>query len=347
MAREGITYRDVELAADAVLASGRRPSIRNVREQLGDTGSPNTIQQHLKKWSEGRPGTQAAVPDLPPSILREINAEILRAVTAGRAELQAELADAKAEATYLATTGAELETFRDDLLEQVARLTRERDIAEGKAAEQGAEIERLTQELDRERRAAEEARIQVAQSRLTVDAQVKQLQQLQAENAKAAEAVSQERQGRTDAERNLAAARAESAGLNDRLQELQGREQAALQEVTDLRSRLEQGASEARATVGELAKAASERDALQGALSRANSEIDRMRSDAEQQRTQLTGEIERLRQDVEQQRDRAQASALKVAQLTGEIERTSPPAGPEGGSQAAGSGEQPRTRKRT
>ena len=42
MARPGVTLEQVMAAADRLAASGQRPSVRLIREHLGDTGSPNT-----------------------------------------------------------------------------------------------------------------------------------------------------------------------------------------------------------------------------------------------------------------------------------------------------------------
>ena len=45
----GITARDVELAADALLRAGERPTIERIREKIG-RGSPNTINPLLDTW---------------------------------------------------------------------------------------------------------------------------------------------------------------------------------------------------------------------------------------------------------------------------------------------------------
>jgi hypothetical protein len=45
----GVTSRDVELAADALLRAGERPTIERVREKIG-RGSPNTINPALDAW---------------------------------------------------------------------------------------------------------------------------------------------------------------------------------------------------------------------------------------------------------------------------------------------------------
>ena len=54
MARQGITFEQVAAVADALAGEGQQPTIRAVREKLGDTGSPNTIHKHLTAWREAR-----------------------------------------------------------------------------------------------------------------------------------------------------------------------------------------------------------------------------------------------------------------------------------------------------
>lgn len=140
MAREGVTYEQVKAAAEELVGEGREPSIRAVRERLRGTGSPNTIHRHLTKWRDSRPDAPAPTMDLPASIQREINGEIQRAASQARAEVEAQLAEAKTEAADLAAAGETLEAERDTLAEQLAALTSERDVLAGKAAEQLAEI---------------------------------------------------------------------------------------------------------------------------------------------------------------------------------------------------------------
>lgn len=62
MARQGITFEQVAAVADALAGEGQQPTIRAVREKLGDTGSPNTIHKHLTAWREARPVAAAAAP---------------------------------------------------------------------------------------------------------------------------------------------------------------------------------------------------------------------------------------------------------------------------------------------
>lgn len=51
MARTGITFEDVQTAAESLLGRGLNPTIQRVREVLG-TGSNTTISEHLKVWQQ-------------------------------------------------------------------------------------------------------------------------------------------------------------------------------------------------------------------------------------------------------------------------------------------------------
>ena len=79
MARQGITFEQVAAVADALAGEGQQPTIRAVREKLGDTGSPNTIHKHLTAWRQARPVAAADAPELPHTLTAAIAAEIERA----------------------------------------------------------------------------------------------------------------------------------------------------------------------------------------------------------------------------------------------------------------------------
>lgn len=66
MSRNGITYEQVELAAEKVLDNGDNPTIERVRNILGGTGSNTTIAKHLNEWKSKR--LRASTQDLPPRI---------------------------------------------------------------------------------------------------------------------------------------------------------------------------------------------------------------------------------------------------------------------------------------
>lgn len=64
MGRRGVTLEAVEVAYDALREAGLNPSIRNIREQLGNTGSLQTIAEHVRAIQSVRwDGAGPALPD--------------------------------------------------------------------------------------------------------------------------------------------------------------------------------------------------------------------------------------------------------------------------------------------
>jgi hypothetical protein len=51
MARTGVTYHDVAIAAQQLIASGKNPTIGNIRIALG-TGSNSTLGTHLRTFKD-------------------------------------------------------------------------------------------------------------------------------------------------------------------------------------------------------------------------------------------------------------------------------------------------------
>ena len=204
MARQGVTLEQVAAVADALVGEGQQPTIRAVRERLGDTGSPNTIHRHLTAWREARPVAAAAAPGLPQALTTAIAAEIERAVSQARGEIEGRLVQAQAEAAELAAAGEALETERDALAEQVAALTRERDTLTGKATQQAADLAEAQQRIGREQQAAEAARVEVATARLKIEAQAERGSAQTAEIERLRAALAEAQQGRIAAEQQAA-----------------------------------------------------------------------------------------------------------------------------------------------
>lgn len=171
MAREGVRLEQVSAAADALVASGIKPTIRLVRERLGDTGSPNTIHKHLATWSDSRPAAAAAPAELPQALVMAIGAEIGRVAAQARSEVEERLVHVQAEATELARAGDMLEVERDSLADQLGALASERDQLSGRAQQQATDLIELGQRLEREQHAAEAARVEQARTQLKVEGQ--------------------------------------------------------------------------------------------------------------------------------------------------------------------------------
>lgn len=177
MPRNGISFDQVAAVADVMLAEGDNPTNKSVRERLG-TGSGNTIHRHLSMWREARPQLATTSAELPGNILKAIIQEIDRARSEARAEIEDRLVVVQAEAAELAATGEALEADLDKVVEERSALTTNRDRLLGQLQEQTTEIQRLSRENERERYSAEQARIEVAQTRNKLDMQAEKLLEL-------------------------------------------------------------------------------------------------------------------------------------------------------------------------
>ncbi len=90
----GISPRDVELAADALLRAGERPTIERVRKKIG-RGSPNTINPALDAWwkrlASRLDAGPAALHRLPESVARVAEALWMQALDEARRRAGQEL----------------------------------------------------------------------------------------------------------------------------------------------------------------------------------------------------------------------------------------------------------------
>ena len=90
----GITGRDVELAADALLRVGERPTIEKIREKIG-RGSPNTINPLLDAWwkrlASRLDAGPAALHRLPESVAHVAEALWMQALYEGRRRAEQEI----------------------------------------------------------------------------------------------------------------------------------------------------------------------------------------------------------------------------------------------------------------
>jgi colicin import membrane protein len=208
MGRLGITYDQVAAAADALAANGGSATLKAVRDKLG-TGGMSTIHKHLATWQANRPKQVAPVVELPGAITRELNAWVIQAATAARAESEESALQAQAAAAELARAGEVLEAERDELQQQIAELTTERDKAQATAAAHAAEIERLAKEVERERDVAGKAQIEAAQAKNRVESQTQLISELKETASKLNTTVASETDRRIKAEKDAAVLLAE------------------------------------------------------------------------------------------------------------------------------------------
>lgn len=217
MARPGITCEQVAAVADALVGDGQQPTIRAVRERLG-TGSPNTIHRCLTNWRAERPApTPPPAPRLPDELQRALAEALERAAARAKADVEARLVETQAELADLAAGGEALEAERDALEEDVVRLTRERDELAGTVKQQNEELAERAREIERERLAAETARVEQAKGELRIEALGERLaEQLQALERLRAE-LEAEREARRQAEQKAAVLEARLGDCHERI----------------------------------------------------------------------------------------------------------------------------------
>ncbi|MDD1608943.1 MAG: DNA-binding protein, partial [Methylococcaceae bacterium] len=203
MARTGITLEQVQ------------PTINAVRERIG-TGSPNTIHRHLTAWRSARPQAVTVTTELPTSLTSAIATEIERAAASARAEIESKLVQVQTEAAELATIGEDLEAERDELIEQVAALTTERDTLSGKAEQQAADIKTQAERIEREQQAAEAARVELARAQLKIEASAEKLADQAAEVQRLRTTLDTETQSRIIAEQQAAVLTAKLEAMTER-----------------------------------------------------------------------------------------------------------------------------------
>lgn len=287
MARIGVTYEQVAEIADAIVGQGLQPGVRNIRERL-TTGSPNTIQRHLDTWRQARPKAAAKVMELPATLTAAIASEIEKAAASARSEIEGRLVQAQDDAAELAAAGEQLEDERDDLLNQLTIVTTDRDQATATAAERATEIERMTAELARERHAAEQARIEVAQGRNKQEASDEKLKEQKEEIARLRQLVEQLQATKQAAEQAAAVANAKLEGMIDRanraearIDQLEKQQEANTKELNSARNQItsQQIALDA---------ASREADTLKTQLKEAKADAKKAEGEASELRGQVT-----------------------------------------------------------
>lgn len=301
MARTGITYEQVAAAADALIGAGQQPTIKSVRERLG-TGSPNTVHAHLSRWREARPVAVVAAPTLPASLTAAIGAEISQAAARARAEVEGELVRSQAEAAELARAGEGLEDQVSDLSEQIAAVGAERDQAVTLAAERAAEIARLVEQVEREQRGAEAARVELATARLRLEGLAERQEAQAAEVLRLTAALDEQRQARAGAEQTGAVLAAK------------------LEAATERVSTAEAGQREAERVRDELAQARLQVQAQQIALDTAARDVQAVRQAADEARVEAKTAREQAAAEARIQASKVRELEIQAAELRGAAE---------------------------
>lgn len=198
MAREAsITQEQVNATADAIRASGAKPTARAVREQLG-TGSMATVLKLLQAWHGGQVQPAAQAVTLPPTLTRALVDFIAQEVAAAKAGLETELAEAqKTQADLIAENERQALTIEAQA-ESLDLCAEEKAAMAGKLGQMESELAAARDEALRERQAAEAARTDLAKAQLRLEAMPRlqaELDQVRAQLAESqAQAVSADKQ---------------------------------------------------------------------------------------------------------------------------------------------------------
>lgn len=287
MARTGITYEQVAAAADAIIGEGQQPTINAVRDRIG-TGSPNTVHKHLTAWRATRPQAAVAAPELPASLTSAIAAEIEKAAASARAEVESKLVQSQQEAAELANAGESLEIERDELLEQVAELTTERDTLAGKAEQQAADIKAQAERIEREQQAAEAARVDLAKAQLKIEAGAERLGEQAAEIERLRAALDSESKARILSEQQAAVLAAKLESMTERATKAEARAEMAEKQSQQSVQELNSSRNQAQAQQIALDTAAREIEDMRRQIKDVRSEAKRAGEEAAELRGQLT-----------------------------------------------------------
>lgn len=265
MAREGISYNEVTAAADKLVGEGKTATIKAVREILG-TGSPNTIHRHLAAWRQAQPAPQSSAYELPAELVNAFGKELARGAAAAKAHVEGELVQALAEGADLAAAGEKLEIERDELAEQLAGLTSERDGFQATAIERAVEIERLIVDLKREQESGKLALVEVAKAQLQAKANDERLTDQADEIQRLRAALETAQNGRQEAEKSSAVLTAQLAAAEARATSAEAREKSALEQVAKAQQTADQRSQELQQALASGQKAQAQLDSAQGAL---------------------------------------------------------------------------------
>lgn len=281
MARIGVTFEQVAAVADGLLGEGSVPTIRAVRERLGDKGSPNTIHMHLLAWRAARPVAPASAPQLPQALTDAILAELERASSLARSAIEGSLVRAHDEAAELSAAGAEMEKKIEELQGLVENVTRERDTQAGVIAKQQADLDAAMARIAREQEGAESARRAAAKAGVRLEIQEVRL-------SAQAEEIERLRSALSKAQQALIAAEQAAAVLTARLE-------ARAAELQRAEARAEEMTRQAAAAAQELRQVQAERD-----------EARQKTSEAGERAARLEGQVARAE-------DRVQAALRQAA----------------------------------
>lgn len=151
-----ITQEQVNLAAGELVAAGKTPGVRNVRELLGTGASNQTIQTMLRAWQQAQPAPAVAEQaEVPAELLQALQVALGTAKAATAAEYQAAITSALSQRDRATEDALKQYGEYEQQLENAALLSREAMELRGQNGELQKQVDAL-RESDKQRQAAEQ-----------------------------------------------------------------------------------------------------------------------------------------------------------------------------------------------
>ena len=217
-----IDFDQVANYAEAIKAAGVKPTARLIRERHG-SGSLGTIQPLLVRWEAEQAHVSDSMLTLPSSLQRVILEFVQSELSAGRAGLEARLAESTTTVQDFATENDRQTTQIEMQINSLELLQTEKSMLEGRLSEIETTLTSTRDEAVRERQAAESSRIELAKLMLRLEG-IPRLEADLTEIRKEYQVVDQRRQA---IERDLAVSKSESQLLeqsrNDLIRGLEAR----------------------------------------------------------------------------------------------------------------------------
>lgn len=213
MSREpSITYEQVAAVANDLKAKNIRPTSRAVREVLG-SGGMATVCKLLEQWKSGQAGQSQVMDDsIDQSVARALNAHIATKIQAATSESTARLADMQGELATVILENERQANEISDLTVEAAYHKEEGAKLAGQIQQLSADLARAVTDLENERQAAEQARIQQAKAELRLEA----VPRIEAEIEKLREELSIERKAASKAREEAAELRGRNTALREK-----------------------------------------------------------------------------------------------------------------------------------
>ena len=280
MARPGITYDEVVAAINVIIANSEEPTIMRIREELGNTGSPNTIHRHLTSWRESRPVEQRKAPELPSELQTAIVREIDRQAAEARSGVESALIATQKESATLSKSGEELEEMNANLEDANTELLTENGNLKAVGAEREREITDLSEKLDIERKSLEESRVETAkavnknENLLELSGDLKAQRDLAFSDSKEADRL------RVTAEKEAAVSLARLESAEEKISEFRG-------QFDEIKSELKLSKEELKLSKEATEKLLNDTHKLELENARLNDQITAFRVELENQKTEL------------------------------------------------------------